>query len=716
MADKEATLKLTLKSDGFKAGLSDAEKAAAKAGANMGKGLSKGLTDAGKAGLDALKGSLMSLKNAAMTIGGIGGGLGLVDMANRAVQSASQFRKLSFQIRAGTGEMKNWRDMQRDAQATALKFGHTTEEVGKSIADLYAAVGDPKFAQDASKIVAEFATGAHEPLETMTNLAGGLNEKFGVTAQQLPEVLASVISLGNKGGVSVQDMADKIGIIGANAKVAGLDGAKGFATMISWLNIADNSTGNLKKGIAGVSGIIDSFATGALNKPLKALGIDVPAMQKAGADFNTIIGKVFEKTGGKTGALSKIFSGDQLKVIAEMGETYARTFEATKGDVKTQTAAGLAAFNDALKEAGESQVKAADITAEAAAQMQTPEMKIKTALEKLAQMFTSDKMMSAFESLAKFLPQVIETMMNNPILTGAFLTGVPQAIIGSLGKSLSDGIGSLFKGNAFTAGAGGAALPIAAIAGGAFLGGKELIDRQVAENERRQAQSVAAGFTAGDYSVNSKTMKFKNPEEAMKLAQESGTFADSLDARVRYARMQNNVTTDSDLYAMYDALKEDAKKALPGGNEDDWREWVTATKRTASADAPNVDLLRRSAEQTRNASAAFAYAGGGYQQSATWGATRAQASDRDNYIGMQPTGDAQYGLGLGGPIITNRQKRQEAEAAKEEARVQAQKQDYAGLIDGITAPLKSPLAVRIIESVPLETKGGGPGKGSTPVE
>jgi hypothetical protein len=47
--------------------------------------------------------------------------------------------------------------------------------------------------------------------------------------------------------------------------------------------------------------------------------------------------------------------------------------------------------------------------------------------------------------------------------------------------------------------------------------------------------------------------------------------------------------------------------------------------------------------------------------------------------------------------------------AKEEARVQQQKNDYAGLIDGITAPLKGTLLARIVN--PEDFKDTAPGKG-----
>lgn len=715
MADKEATLKLTLKSDGFKAGLSDAEAAAKKAGSNIGKGLSSAMSDAGKAGLDALKGSLMNLKSAVAGIAGIAGGFGIVEFARRAIAGEAAFKKLAFQIRAGTGEMLNWRDMQREAQATALKFGHSTEEVGKSISDLYAAVGDTKFAREASKVVAEFATGAHEPLEVMTNLAGGLNEKFGVTAKELPDVLATVVSLGNKGGVSVADLADKIGIIGANARMAGLDGAKGFGTMVSWLNIADNATGTLKKGIAGVSGIIDSFATGAIDKPLKTMGIDVPAMRKAGADFNQIIGKVFEKTGGKEGALAKIFSGDQLKVISEMGRTYAQAFDETEGNVKTKTKAALEAFENALQEAGKSQLDAKAIQEEAAREMETPEKKIATAMEKLAQTFTDEKFMSAFKELADFIPKVVEQMMKHPLLTGALLSGVPQAIAGSLAKSLTEsiakGLGSSMKGM------GGAAFAIGALGLGAYEGGKALIDAKLERDQIMQDNTRSAGIEGMNSLSASRTM-IGNRDQFGQLATESAASAVELERRVKIAqsiagysswgrKYDASTNTWGAAHASskgYDQIAQDmAKEALPGGSAYDRDVWAQAAIEQAKADAKNMPILYQALQDAQQAAANFASrAAGTYGELDTNDMLRGQAGfvrgPASDAIGMTLHGasDEQFGLGLGGNVKTNRQKAQEEAAAKEEARVQAQKQDFAGLIDGITAPMKGVLLTKVV--------------------
>lgn len=719
MADKEATLKLTLKADGFRKGLTDAEKAAAKSGAEMGKGLSKGLSDAGKAGLDALKGSLSSLKSAVMGIAGIGGGLALADMAKRAIDGARQFRDLAFRIKAGTGEMQNWRDLQADAQRTALKFGHSTEEVGKSISDLYAAVGDTQFAKDASKIVAEFATGAHEPLETMTSLAGGLNEKFGITAKELPDVLASVVSLGNKGGVSVGDLADKIGIIGANARGAGLSGKKGFELLVGMLNIADNATGTLKKGIAGVTGIIEGITNETIKDPLqKTLGFDLAKAKKEGLAFDDILGRIIEKSGGKHEKLAGVFSGDALKVVTELAKTYDAAFASTQGSTKEKKTAAWQAYEAAIAEASKSAIDVKAIQEEAAKEMETPEKKIATALEKLAQTFTNEKFTAAFEQLGDFIPKVIEQITKHPILTGALLSGVPQAIIGSFGKSLTDALGSLLpKG----AGAAGGIAATAALVTGA---GIALIDHTIEKREANDARSRGAGASAGDMVVNSRTMRGDQKEFA-EMAKQSEALRASLESRVTQARAYSfggGASSDDVVRKQFGI--EAGKYSKSGFSQDDFFEASAKVNEQMLADARNLSTLERALQDSTQATLNFqGRAQGTYGQLSTSRDLMTQsgfnAGGASDVVGMTLHGasDEAFGVGLGGPVKTSKQRAAEAAQEKEAARIAAQKQDFQGLAQGIGDAVGSKtLSVNIVESIPLKTDGGKPGKGSTPVE
>jgi hypothetical protein len=113
------------------------------------------------------------------------------------------------------------------------------------------------------------------------------------------------------------------------------------------MNLADNSTGNLKKGITAVGGVLDALGTKAnAAKVFMKLGID-PG--KAKGDVTAQIGQILQATKGNKDKLAVAFQGEQLKLLVDLGKTYAGAFDATKGDVKAKTAAALGAYQEALK-------------------------------------------------------------------------------------------------------------------------------------------------------------------------------------------------------------------------------------------------------------------------------------------------------------------------------------------------------------------------------
>ena len=734
MADKTAQIKLTLKSDGFKAGMADAEKAAKKSTDGIGKSITGALSKAASEGFGALKSTLSNLKSAAMGFAGIAGGLGIAELGRRALTAEGQFRALAFRIKAGTGVVTDWRSIQKEAQATALKWGHTSEEVGKSISDLYAAVGDPKFARNASKVVAEVATGSHESLETMTNLAGTLNEKFGISSDQLGETLASVVSLGNKGGVSVEDLSEKIGIIGANARVAGLDGKKGFELMVGMLNIADNATGTLKKGITGVSSIIDSISTGSAAEPLKKkLGFDLEKAKKQGLEFDDILGQIIEKSGGSQEKLGSVFSGDALKVVTELSKTFYSAYDEAAGTQKEKQTAAWAAYVGAIKDASKSSLSLADIQKEAAEAMETPEKKIATALEKLAQQFTDPKVTDAFKKFADFIPKVVDQIIKHPILTGAILSGVPQAIAGSLIKSIGDAIGGGLKG-LFSGGMGGAPAQLAttaAVAGGAYILGREIIDQDISAMERQQDVTRAASLESGDLLTNSRGQVLSGEKEAFDLAKEADVVADDLADRVRLARVVEKFGKNSDeAIDLSVDLADRAMKAGRGNRIADLDESSEAMRDQAGTDAENLFLVMKARDDARQAGRNYRergrYGPGGYYDPSNH-PDQFDANGRfkgDDPLAALGRGDVALsqmmgtGVGLGGPIVTNRQRREaaekqaeEAKAAKVEAQNKAQNDALANSIAGKELKVRLTNASEVGDAV---AKAAPPTPGSTP--
>ena len=159
-----------------------------------------------------------------------------------------------------------------------------------------------------------------------------------------------------------------------------------------------------------------------------------------------------------------------------------------------------------------------------------------------------------------------------------------------------------------------------------------------------------------------------------------------------------------------------AREALPGGSEADLQEWAQEAIKQGMADRKNLGILKQALDDSRQATANFrGRALGTYGALSTssdlMGAAGFNSGGASDVVGMKLHGapDEEYGLGLGGPIKTNRQRAAEAVAAKEEARVAQQKQDFAGLAQGIGDAVGSKtLSVNIVESIPLKTDGGAP--------
>lgn len=408
MADKSASIKLSLKSSAFVSGMRDNTKTVKTEAGTMGSALRKSLSDGVKGASDAVKGLFSSVKATITSMSGLAGGISIAGGLKQALAMEGQYKKLAFAIRAGTGESVKWKDIQKQVQQTSLETGQSTEDLVHGYSKLFKDTGDKEFAGKAIKSVGIAAAGSGESIETLAEIAGTLNEKFNVTAEELPEALAAAISFGNKGGVTVEQMAEKLGLVGAAAKEAGLSGKDGFGKVAALLNVADNSTGNFKKALGAVTGIIDTLGNKAeRNKALGRLGL-VPSQVKG--DAIDTIGAILKKTNGNKDKLAMAFQGPQLQVLADLGQNYAKVFKETQGDVKTKTAAAIASFDAAIAQAGKSELSAADISEKAATALESPTAQIASALTRLEAAFNDVDVKGAIKKLSKVIPLVADLL------------------------------------------------------------------------------------------------------------------------------------------------------------------------------------------------------------------------------------------------------------------------------------------------------------------
>src|SRR5262245_20072557 len=162
MAERTASLKLSVKAQGARAALRDMRTDAERNAKGMGDAFRRHMSAGLKGGLDSIKSSFSSLKAFVAGLGIFAGLPGLRDQVQQAIQMEARYRHLAFAIKAGTGVGVQWRDVQKDIQRAALETGNRTEDLAASFHGLFTDVGDPAFAASAMKSVAFAAAASGE--------------------------------------------------------------------------------------------------------------------------------------------------------------------------------------------------------------------------------------------------------------------------------------------------------------------------------------------------------------------------------------------------------------------------------------------------------------------------------------------------------------------------------------------------------------------------
>ena len=440
MADREARARLTLNASSFQKGIKDASRGVAAEARSMGQAMSSGLSAGAKGGLDSIKSMFSSIKSVAMGLGAVVGGIGLAGLVKGAIDLQTKFRQLGFTLHS-VGKMSSLPEVTADLKKLALETGQTTSELTDNFKELVRTTGDLDFAREAFPAIAKTATVTGQSVASLTGIVDGMNSAFGITGDEVPDMLAHIAELTSKSDVSAEELAGKFEQIGDAAKHAGITGAAGMQQTLALLIQAQSATGSMRKAISGLTPLLDELGT----KTGRAGAFAKLGIADQGGNALDAMKQVIKATGGKKEQIAKAFGGTQANILVELGKDYASTFKATKGSVQEKTKAALAAFDAALAKAGESQTKAADINTMAAHPMANdPALQIQQGIEKLQQAFTQPEIIASMQSLAKSLPPLAEGMaklldmvVSNPGLAAGVLMG-GNAALGGIGAALKE--------------------------------------------------------------------------------------------------------------------------------------------------------------------------------------------------------------------------------------------------------------------------------------
>lgn len=534
MADKDARVRLNLSNAGFLSAMQQADREtkaftrdveAIGGAAERSSRKTSGFLSAVKAGAGGARSELTALGSKISGLVGmaatLGGALSIGGAMHGAMQATSAYKDLAFSIRVGTGEAMSWQDVQKDVEEGAGRWKRSNQEVRESYAGLFAETGNKDFAKAGFESAARAADATGKSMSTWSDIAGTLNEKFGIGASGIDDAMAAAIELTNKGGASAEELASKLGIVGASAKMLGMTGTAGFKSVLGMINMADDSLGTTKQKFGAVTNVLDQMADPERLKQIeKALGVKLT--DSKGGVRGDALQRILAKTQGDEGQLRKAFGATEVKLVASMAKPFVEAFAAAKGTVQQRTAAALDAYTKALEAASKTTYDGAALAKDATARLNEAPRNMAQALNDFEKVFERPEMVKAVDAAAAMAPKLAGLFGNllsfaaeHPILAagavagGAAAKGAITGVAKDLGERAMSASGKAIA-EAFTKsveksgawGTAGKALGVAAAAVVAYEIGKHAID-QLYEKRGKEATDLVTAGTEADLAATS---------------------------------------------------------------------------------------------------------------------------------------------------------------------------------------------------------------------
>ena len=516
MAQREASVRLTLDDGDYLVQLRKAGDEGEKAGRRGQKGM-----DLFGAGIKGVKSQLSGLRDTAGKalglVTGLAAGFSVGSAIKGAVALDSKFKTLAFRVQVATGELTKSTTIQAMAEQAAIRTGRTTGEMADAFDKVFSATKNLEFSRDVLDAIGTTATGTGENVETVATIAQQLQRKFGLAANEVGDALAQIFEGAQQGGPAFTDFAAKLDLVGAELLQAGVTGKRGLGFLIGALNQADAESGGLEKQVAGIQALFTKLGNPKqLQAMAKAMHVDP---QKFINEKDSIKRLNLFLRHGKRGldALRATFVGpEESKALRIL---FTDPFETALKEAQDSGLKGKNAIDQAMNvleerigNFGKASTTAATLQEQAAKRMQDPQARLSQAMEALERSFAQPEIIQAIDELAQSLPnlakivgQVAKFSAGSPLLAGGLFLGAQAGLglaKGAAGNfiqtaatpALEKAGKAKFGGRAVGNIAGGAgALGAVAVAG---LIGKELIDLVAESNAAATSELSAAGAGA----------------------------------------------------------------------------------------------------------------------------------------------------------------------------------------------------------------------------
>lgn len=394
----------------------------------------KGFLDMGK-GIDAVKnelkgvgGKLREVTTMALTMGGAFS-MGMAIKNTMALQT--QLVGLQNEMERATGRTVDLRDIQEDLERAGAKTGRTTVEMVGAMNKLREV--DFDFATSQLETVGTAANAANEPVEAMAFLAVDLKQKFGLANDEMQDAMASVVNGASKAGLKTSVLAEELGSIASAGQAAGLKGAEGMNFLLTTIGKIRPKVKDIAEAGQGIEQTFEKLSDpGFLQNLEKASGTKL----KINLDEDSLQTRL-RKVLGNEKARNELFAGftgrEEKATLEALADPFTEAFQKAKdagAKTKAATEAGLEAYDEAIRQAARSTGDYADLQKQAQRQLETPEAKLRMAIERLQLSFQRPEMIRAIDTMAEKLPalaeglaKLLEFAMSNPITAGSLAVG-----------------------------------------------------------------------------------------------------------------------------------------------------------------------------------------------------------------------------------------------------------------------------------------------------
>ena len=341
---------------------------------------------------------------------------------------------LQNELERATGGTIDIEEKLKQFEGAADRNSRNTMEMAAAYRELRNTTQNMDFAEKTFELAAVGANATGESVKDVGAILSQLNERFGVTAEEAPAALQKVIEFADRGAFSLEEFSSIADGIVPTFKLAGLEGTKGLDILLGTFEDVDNQLGTTGQKVTGVQNLLLDLAKPAKIKAIaKGMAVNPKDMLNEGDTLERL--RMIVSKGGKglESLRAQMVGPEQVKALELLLKPFREAQDVAKkaGDSPSKAIEkGLNAFDEQISGFGKATGDITKLKEQAARAMDSPERKLKLALEKVQQSFQNPKFIGAIEKLADKLPQMadgvakmVEFIVDNPLMAGGIALG-----------------------------------------------------------------------------------------------------------------------------------------------------------------------------------------------------------------------------------------------------------------------------------------------------